>query len=642
MLNNISIKTRLLLLVSFMCLMILVIGAIAIIGMSKALRGIDEVYEGSVDAIENLNSIENKLNQDALIPMQRLHREEITSNDAESHLKEWLAATQILDKYIKSFATQAAYVQKANELQELMKKFNESVNRFLDYIKKDDKTQITNYLTQELYVLTDPIARKIDLMIEMHVRETQTDYTQAAEEVQRAIKEMILSLVGTILICILLAFWISKSIVKPLKEAVTTLDQVALGDTSMQIEVIGKDESSKLMKAMKNMVETTSKMTSLLMDISNGDLTISVPIRSQNDTFGKSLNSMIETTSKMTSLLGDVSNGDLTVSVPVRSQNDTFGKALNTMIERLKQNISEIQSEVNILSHSTQEIVASVNQVSTGTAETASAVAETTTTVEELKQTAHISADKAKDVLTNAEETLKIVKNSEKTLQLTIEEMNQIQEKMRIISESIIKLSEHSLTIGEIINTVNNLAEQSNLLAVNAAIEAAKAGDQGKSFGVVAQEIRTLAEQSKEATVQVRSILNDIQNATSAAVLATEQGSKAVSKGVAQSSQMSESIHTLSTSISRVAQAANQITISSQQQLVGVDQVTVAMTNINQASTQHVEHMHQIEDAIGTLNDVAISLHGLVNQYKIAQSNIAEQKDESLDNKINTRVFSLN
>lgn len=594
MLNTISIKTRLLLLIAFMCLMILVVGAVAITSVNKTVKGINEVYFGSVDALENLNAIEKKLNQDAVIPMQRLRREEISSSEAESHLKEWLTATQNLDLYIKSFANQPGYFQKANELQELMNKFNESVNRFMEYIKKEDKAQITNYIYHELYSFTDPLARKIESMIEMHIQETQNDYTNAIEEANRTIKEMIMSLIATIIISTLLAFWISKSIVKPLTEAVSTIDQVALGDTSMQIEVIGKDESSKLMNAMKNMITTTSEMTSLL---------------------------------------GDISNGDLTVSVPIRSQNDTFGKGLNNMVERLKQTISEIQSEMNVLSNSTQEIVTSVNQVSTGTAETAAAVTETTTTVEELKQTAHISAEKAKDVLSNAEETLKIVKNSEKTLHLTIEEMNQIQEKMRIISESIIKLSEHSLTIGEIINTVNNLAEQSNLLAVNAAIEAAKAGDQGKSFGVVAQEIRTLAEQSKEATVQVRSILNDIQNATSAAVLATEQGSKAVSKGVAQSSQMSESIHTLSTSISRVAQAANQITISSQQQLVGIDQVTVAMTNINEASTQHVEHMRQIEEAISTLNDVAISLRGLVNQYKIDQGGRVEP--EFLDHKIN-------
>ena len=82
--------------------------------------------------------------------------------------------------------------------------------------------------------------------------------------------------------------------------------------------------------------------------------------------------------------------------------------------------------------------------------------------------------------------------------------------------------------------TVNDLAEQSNLLSVNAAIEAAKAGEQGKGFAVVAEEIRSLAVQSKQATTQVRAILNDVQRAISAAVLATEHVSKTVEIGVKQ------------------------------------------------------------------------------------------------------------
>jgi len=81
------------------------------------------------------------------------------------------------------------------------------------------------------------------------------------------------------------------------------------------------------------------------------------------------------------------------------------------------------------------------------------------------------------------------------------------------------------------------LPTNQTFLPVNAAIEATRAGEQGKAFAVVAQEIKSLAEQSKQATTQVRTILNDVQKATSAAVMATEQGSKAVEAGVKQSAQ---------------------------------------------------------------------------------------------------------
>jgi methyl-accepting chemotaxis protein len=135
---------------------------------------------------------------------------------------------------------------------------------------------------------------------------------------------------------------------------------------------------------------------------------------------------------------------------------------------------------------------------------------------------------------------------------------------------------------------VEDLAAQSNLLAVNAAMEAAKAGDAGKGFGVVAQEVKSLAEQSRQATNQVRTILADIQKAASAAVLATEEGSKAVEAGAGQTAVARDSIRTLYDSVSEAAQAATQIAASSQQQLVGVDQVGRAMGSILEASNQNV------------------------------------------------------
>ena len=166
--------------------------------------------------------------------------------------------------------------------------------------------------------------------------------------------------------------------------------------------------------------------------------------------------------------------------------------------------------------------------------------------------------------------------------------------------------------IGEIIAAVNDLAEQSNLLAVNAAIEAAKAGEQGKGFAVVAHEIRSLAEQSKQATAQVRTILGDIQKATSGAVLATEQGSKAVETGVKQSAQTGESIRVLADSIVEAAQAAAQIAASSQQQLTGMEQVILAVSNIKQAMEQNVAGAKQTEKAAQNLHELGQKLKQLV------------------------------
>ncbi|OGU77918.1 MAG: hypothetical protein A2279_02920 [Stygiobacter sp. RIFOXYA12_FULL_38_9] len=199
----------------------------------------------------------------------------------------------------------------------------------------------------------------------------------------------------------------------------------------------------------------------------------------------------------------------------------------------------------------------------------------------------------------------------------TVSGMNNIQVQMESVANTIVRLSEQSQQIGGIIASVNDVADQSNLLAVNASIEAAKAGEQGKGFAVVAQEIKSLAQQSKQATILVRNILVDIQKATSAAVMATEQTSKAVENGVKQSTQAGESIRKLAEGSSRAVEAATQIVASSQQQVVGMDQIGLAMNNINQAGAENAASMLQAEKAAKGLNELGQKLKAMVEQYKI-------------------------
>jgi len=315
-----------------------------------------------------------------------------------------------------------------------------------------------------------------------------------------------------------------------------------------------------------------------------------------------------------------VASGDLTVEIRTDGRSDEVGtlvRTFQTMVESFREVNREIRDGVNILASSASEILAATTQVASGATETAAAVSETTTTVEEVKQTAQLSSQKAKYVSDSSQKVALVSQGGKKAVEESVEGMNRIRQQMESIAESIVRLSEQSQAIGEIIATVNDLAEQSNLLAVNAAIEAAKAGEQGKGFAVVAQEVKSLAEQSKQATAQVRTILNDVQKATSAAVMATEQGSKAVETGVKQSISAGESIRTLADGIAEAAQAATQIAASSQQQLVGMDQVALAMENIKVASTQNVASTKQAEIAAKGLHELGQKLKQLVEQYKV-------------------------
>jgi methyl-accepting chemotaxis protein len=382
-----------------------------------------------------------------------------------------------------------------------------------------------------------------------------------------------------IVILMLAAFLIAQNISKPLREITASAEQIAAGDLAVAITTSHRrDEVGSLMHAFARM--------------------------------SRSLN-------EMAAVARRIADGDLRVRVNPQSEKDVLGSAFLTMTEKLKALTSEIVECVAVLGSSADQISTSSAQLAASAQQTAAAVTETTTTVGEVRQTAQVASEKARSVSQRAVTTAQVSQSGKKSIDEFVEEMERIRQQVELIASSMMRLNEHTQAIGQIIATVDDLAAQSNILAINAAIEAAKAGEQGKGFTVVAQEVRSLAEQSKQATNQVRTILGDIQKAAVEAMMATEHGSKAVNKGVKLVSQAGQSIQILASNVSEGADAATQIAASSQQQLVGVDQVAVAMESIKQASTQNVVSARQLEGAARNLTKAGRNLKQFVEQYKI-------------------------
>lgn len=314
-----------------------------------------------------------------------------------------------------------------------------------------------------------------------------------------------------------------------------------------------------------------------------------------------------------------MAGGDLTGKLDI-NQKDEVGQladALNIMVDSLRNKIRDILEVSSYLRSSSEEIAASISQVTSGAQETATSVMETTATVQEVNQTSEATSNKAKEVAENARQGLQTAETARQSMEELAGGMNLTNEQMARISETIMKLSEQSQTIGEITATVDDIAEQTNLLAVNASIEAARAGEQGKGFTVVAGEIKGLAEQSKQATRQVRTILGDIQKATGAAVMAMEKGSKSVDQGLKDVDKTSSSINVLNKSFADSAQSAAQIAAASREQFTGMDQVNQAMENIREASEQNVDSMKQLESSAHKLRELGHKLKELMEQYKL-------------------------
>ena len=153
----------------------------------------------------------------------------------------------------------------------------------------------------------------------------------------------------------------------------------------------------------------------------------------------------------------------------------------------------------------------------------------------------------------------------QKSVKSNIEKMFSIRHKIQTIAELILELADFVQSISSTVGIVEDIAEQTNLLALNAAVEAARAGEHGKGFAVVASEIRKLADESKQATTKIISLINDIQQTANSTVLATEEGTKEIESGLALAQVISGDIEKLNESIIEISKNIDELLNSSKQ-----------------------------------------------------------------------------
>jgi methyl-accepting chemotaxis protein len=318
-------------------------------------------------------------------------------------------------------------------------------------------------------------------------------------------------------------------------------------------------------------------------------------------------------------LVERVGEGDLTQKVSVARADEIgdLGKSLDSMVNGLKDVAAQTRLVAESLNTATAEILASTQQQAAATAEQAAAVQQANATMTEISQSGAQISERARQVATAAEATSSASASGLQSVRNTTQIMDGIREQAEAVATNVISLSEKTQAIGEIITTVNDIAEQSHLLALNAAIQAAVAGEQGRSFSVVANEMKNLAAQSKQATVQVRGILGDIQRGITTSVMLTEEAVKRADSGRQQANVADQTIRKLTDSVEESVRAFQQIVGGSSQQQIGFEQVTHAFRNISVATQQTATSTKQSEKAASNLSSLAQELRSAVARYRV-------------------------
>lgn len=339
---------------------------------------------------------------------------------------------------------------------------------------------------------------------------------------------------------------------------------------------------------------------------------------------------------------GDLTQDDIYVKAndEIRELANSFNtmKAnLRNVITTINDNALHVTASAEELSASTQEVTKASQEVSrnmdliSSSAQISAASAkESSLAMEETALGVQRIAESALRLNTNADETEQLAADSEHSVQQAKDQMDIIYDSSQQTSELIQRLSKQTIEIENITKVITDITEQTNLLALNAAIEAARAGEQGKGFAVVANEVRNLAEQSKNSASQIVKLTADIQTDTknvessvAESLKNAEQGVHVIEDAGKAFSTIVKAIQSMGGQIEEISSATEEISASAEEVSASVQEIAA---QADESSEQTEQNSGAVEEQMATIEEINTVAHDLSQQALTLQHVIQEFK----------------
>lgn len=284
-------------------------------------------------------------------------------------------------------------------------------------------------------------------------------------------------------------------------------------------------------------------------------------------------------------------------------------------VEVLKSFSSSLKENVNISGEISLDVKTSFDEIAVAIEEQTTGVSEISTSIQSSGEGIK-SVIKASEIMNNVSlETINVIKTGTNVITELKGNMGSISKNIRETSLLTEELDKQTKSIGSILSAINDITEQTNLLALNASIEAARAGEHGRGFTVVAEEVRKLAEDSRQFTEKIEYILGDIQSKTEALLRQVATAQTAVGSGSSSTEKMYSIINNIYEKAEKVSSEAEQVNHMTEsverfsRQVAERAAAVAAVTEENSALVE--ENVHRVEEQNSLVQDIVRSFKDL-------------------------------
>ncbi|MGF1539400.1 MAG: methyl-accepting chemotaxis protein [Pleurocapsa sp.] len=313
----------------------------------------------------------------------------------------------------------------------------------------------------------------------------------------------------------------------------------------------------------------------------------------------------------------EVSTGDLTIRARVTEDEiGTIADSYNSTIASLQKLVDRVKTATEEVKITTEDNELVIQKMARETILQADKIGETLQQIQQMSESiskVSLNATQAEDFAKVANETIAA---GDRAMDRTVNEINAIETTVIETAAKVKQLGDSSREISQVVNLIGRFAAQTHLLALKASIEAARAGDRGKGFAVIADEVRSLASQSAEATAEIDNLVTKIQLETNNVVEAMNLGTQQVAKGTQLVQQTRESLDRVTVASQEISRLVGAITEAATWQSQTSKNVSTTITNVAEIAQNHAQSATQVSASIKQLSVVAEKLQAGIDKFK--------------------------